>query len=181
MAKLITTTQSGTVLTVTVEGHPAITVDTATLSDTIREQAMYHGLKQKICDAAALSRDTTTGQSATPAEKHAAMQAVAANLVAGVWNAGRAEGGGMSREATVLQALANVYGMDMAWAEAKIVATMTKKGIDRKAAVKLWGATEKVAAEVERLKPKPKANLDADELMAELDKVIEAKETEALI
>lgn len=65
-----------------------ITVDTAKLADEITERAMYHGLVQKISDAAALGKD------ATPSDKYHAMQAVADRLIAGEWKQSRGEGAG---------------------------------------------------------------------------------------
>ena len=63
------------------------------LSPEIRHEAMMHGLKQKIGDAAAIGRNPETGRSATLSDKRAAMRAVVERLQAGAWNAERGEGG----------------------------------------------------------------------------------------
>lgn len=62
------------------DGNVAVTV----------EPALINGYKQKIGDAAAIARSTTTGLSATAHDKRAAMQKVVDNLNAGLWNAVRA-------------------------------------------------------------------------------------------
>ena len=63
------------------------------LTPEIRHEAIMHGLKQKIGDAAAIGRNPETGRSATLSDKHAAMRAVIERLQAGAWNAERGEGG----------------------------------------------------------------------------------------
>lgn len=63
------------------------------LIDGIREQAIYHGLKQKLVDAAAISRNPETGRSASIEDKYQAVKTVYDRLLAGHWNAVRGEGG----------------------------------------------------------------------------------------
>jgi hypothetical protein len=63
------------------------TVPKVDSDDPTIEPALCNGYKQKIADAAALARDTKTGQSATFAEKRAAMQEVVDRLARGEWNA----------------------------------------------------------------------------------------------
>jgi hypothetical protein len=54
------------------------------------ESAARHGYKQKIADAGAIVRDTTTGKSATDSEKRAAMQTICDRiLIDELWNAER--------------------------------------------------------------------------------------------
>ena len=71
-------------------------VDAAHLSDDIRRQAMLHGIKQKIGDAAAIARNTTTGASASIQDKFDAMAEVVERLTAadGAWNKTREGGAG---------------------------------------------------------------------------------------
>jgi len=83
----------GTVLTFRGDNGQALSIDAMSLDPAIREAAMMHGLKQKIGDAAAISRNPDTGRSATTADKIAAMEEVRERLLAGAWNKGR-EGGG---------------------------------------------------------------------------------------
>lgn len=62
------------------------------LTSSIIRYATLHGLKQKLVDAAAISRDPETGRTASPADKIAAVQEVLDRLLAGEWNK-RREGG----------------------------------------------------------------------------------------
>jgi hypothetical protein len=68
-------------------------IDAGKLTNDIRHEAIMHGLKQKIGDAAAIGRNPETGRSATLSDKRAAMRAVVERLQAGAWNAERGEGG----------------------------------------------------------------------------------------
>lgn len=146
-------------------------IDLEALSDDARRNAVAFGVARKVTNAAALDAGATVG------EKWAAVKEVATRLGAGGdWNAaGRASGGtGGGASGLVILALARVYGTDVAKAEDTIARTMAKKGIDRKAAIKLWGGTDKIAAMVatiqaERAAAKAAgASVDADELAAEL-------------
>ena len=62
-------------------------LDVSKLSDDVLEQARIHGLRQKLGDAAAMSRNPETGQSATIADKRARVDAVAQYLRDGHWTA----------------------------------------------------------------------------------------------
>lgn len=77
------------------------------LNDPMRVYAMMHGLKQKLVDAAAISRNPETGRAATIADKYDAVKAVFDRLLSGEWNATR-EGGGTTG-GLLLQALCRMY------------------------------------------------------------------------
>jgi hypothetical protein len=91
------------VLTIKVEGHDEIVIKPQDFSETVRTHAMAHGFKQKIGDAAALSRDPATGASATPSQKYFAMQEIVTQLSGpdGSWNR-RATGGDGTANAGLL-------------------------------------------------------------------------------
>lgn len=82
----IVTAIDSTTLTITCANGEGIVIDTRELTSDLRIAAMMHGLKQKICDAAALSRNPDTGRSATIDDKYRAMLEVADRLRAGRWN-----------------------------------------------------------------------------------------------
>ncbi len=94
-----------TTITFTSASGESVEVAVDTLSDEIRHQAMCHGLVQKCIDAAAIPRDPVTGKSATPEAKIAAIREVAERLVAGSWNKGRGEGGGVAKGGMLFAAL----------------------------------------------------------------------------
>lgn len=104
----ISATIEGTCLTFTfANGAPPLVIYAAELLDDIRTAACMHGLKQKIGDAAAMSRDPETGRSATLSDKRAAMVAVAERLRGGAWNAERGEGTGAG--GVLFQALCRMF------------------------------------------------------------------------
>ena len=64
------------------------------LADSVYKQAVYHGLKQKLVDAAAISRNPETGRSASIEDKYQAVWTVYDRITRlGEWNAVRGEGG----------------------------------------------------------------------------------------
>jgi hypothetical protein len=90
---VVTVAIDNTVIAITVLGggedktDAIITLDTASLSEEITERAMYHGLVQKISDAAA-------GKDVSPSDKYHAMLAVTERLASGEWKQSRGEGAG---------------------------------------------------------------------------------------
>ena len=79
------------------------------LTPAMRTMAMLHGLKQKLVDAAAISRDPETGRSATTADKYRAVKAVYDRLLAGSWNAVRGEGTATGTGGLLFAALVRIY------------------------------------------------------------------------
>ena len=79
------------------------------LSNEIMEYAIWHGIKQKLVDAAAISRNTETGRPATIEDKFNAVKVVFDRITSadGTWNAVR-EGGGGATGGLLLRALCNV-------------------------------------------------------------------------
>lgn len=76
------------------------------LSPEILAMAALHGLKQKLGDAAAISRSPATGKSATVADKREAVVEVYERLLRGEWNKTN-RGGGSGN--LLLQALVRMY------------------------------------------------------------------------
>ena len=66
------------------------------LAPEIQRMAMLHGIKQKLIDAAAISRDTTTGRAATIATKYDAVREIFDRITGEnpSWNKPRAGGAG---------------------------------------------------------------------------------------
>lgn len=83
-----------------------IEFSTKRLTSGLFFRACAHGLKQKLVDAAAISRDPETGRSATPEDKQKAVERVYERLMAGMWNEPREGGGGGS---LLFKALCRVY------------------------------------------------------------------------
>lgn len=136
------------------------------LTDDIREHAMFHGLTQKISDAAALGKD------ATPSDKYAAMKAVADRLLDGEWKQSRGEGAGPV--AGVIYRAFSQWVMDMA--KAKKVAAPSPDAVravyDSKTRAEQLALRNvpAIAAIIETIKAAktPAKALDTDELLAGL-------------
>lgn len=99
----------GTVLTLTFSHDPAapLVIDATRLTPEVQQAAMMHGLKQKLVDAAAISRNPDTGRSATVEDKHAAVREVFDRLHAGDWNKRREAGTG--GQSLLLAAMCKLY------------------------------------------------------------------------
>lgn len=135
-------------------------------SGDLLTRASAHGFKQRIGDAAAIPRDTSTGASATLADKRAAMARIVAALEAGEWEV-RAE----ARKPLVIDvkalaaAIAAIRGKPFvattAWLESK---TEPQRAV-------MAGSVE-FAAEYARLVAEGKAAKPlSDDMAAELDAI----------
>lgn len=91
-------------LTLTFSDTSTAQLATVDLSTEILSQALIHGLKQKLVDAAAIARNIDTGASATLEDKKGAVLKVLERLIAGQWNATR-EGGTSEKGSLLLMAL----------------------------------------------------------------------------
>lgn len=89
-------------LTLTFADQTSVALSTVYLSPEILSQALMHGLKQKLVDAAAIARNTDTGASATVADKKEAVLEVFNRLLGGEWNKGRVAGDGTSGKGSIL-------------------------------------------------------------------------------
>lgn len=101
-AALANLTIQHSALTLRFADGSAASLSTVDLSMEILSQALVHGLKQKLVDAAAIARNTDTGQSATLADKKDAVLKVLARLESGQWNVGRTGGDGGTGKGSIL-------------------------------------------------------------------------------
>jgi hypothetical protein len=71
-------------------------LDLSRVHADVRAKALIHGMVQRVSDAAAIPRNTTTGKSASPVEKLEAMSALVEHYNSGAseWRLARAEGAG---------------------------------------------------------------------------------------
>lgn len=104
----ITATIDGYILTFAGDNGRVLTLDAETLNRGIWECAVMHGLKQKIGDAAAISRNPETGRSATTDDKFDAMSEVLNRLMAGNWSKPRESGDGTGAGGLLFKALCRV-------------------------------------------------------------------------
>lgn len=160
---VIETVVNGDKLTLKFSNGAEIFVDPAALSESIKEAAMIHGFKQKLCDAAAMSRDPETGKPATVEQKFAAVKEVYDRLFSGEWNATR-EGG--QSGGLLYRAMCKLY-------EGRKTPEYIKEWLDAKTDAEKKGLREnkKVAKIIESLRPvdKKAAAIDSDALLADLN------------
>lgn len=140
-------------------------ISDADLSPTIIAQAVMHGLKQKLVDAAAISRNTETGRAASVVDKFEAVKEVYDRLHAGEWNK-RREGGAGASGGLLFRALCRMY--DGKKTADDIKAFLEAKTDAEKAALR---KNSKVAAIIEEIRAES-AKGDAatgDDLLADLE------------
>ena len=150
-------------LTLKFSNEKEITITTNSLQNGLLYMAAIHGLKQKLVDAAALSRNPETGRAATVEDKYQAVEAVYNRLLAGQWNATR-EGGATG--GLLLQALCRMYEGRKTPEELK--AFLVDKTDAEKTALR---KNPRVAAIIEEIRAEQgkAANIDTDELLSELE------------
>jgi hypothetical protein len=92
------------ILTLNFSHGQSIIVNTMDLCADVIGQALMHGLKQKLVDAAAISRDPSNGRAATVETKYQAVNEVAKRLLVDCqWNKAREGGatGGLLKRALI--------------------------------------------------------------------------------
>lgn len=134
------------------------------LPNEVLAMAVLHGLKQKLVDAAAISRNPDTGKSASVADKRAAVEAVMARLLGGAWNAARGEGG-TGAGGLLFRALVQLYaGKKSAEDIREFLAGKDKK---EQAALR---KNPRVAAIIAELRDSDAADgVDTDDMLSELE------------
>lgn len=132
------------------------------LSDEIKGIALMHGLKQKLVDAAAISRNPDTGKSATTEEKMAAIREVAERLKSGEWNK-RAAGGDSTSEGGLLRR-ALIKLADGRKTPEEIDRWLGGMGKKEQAALR---AQPQIRAAIDEIRPQGKGK-EGDELLATL-------------
>lgn len=156
-------------LHIVVAGFPALQVQLRDLTDAMVEMAALHGLKQKIVDAAALSRCPETGRSATAADKYNAMKEVLERVRAGEWNKARGDGTGAGAGGLLFTALCRLY---TAKTPDEIRTFLEGKTTAEQAALR---KNPRVAAVIETIKAERASNADGadgadtDDMLAELE------------
>jgi len=141
-----------------------ISIYMSDLTPDIATQATMHGLKQKLVDAAAISRNPDTGRSATIDDKYNAVREVYDRLISGQWNKGRGDGttgtGGL-----LFRALCLHYPTKTPEA---IRAFLDKKTPKEQAALRSVAAIAKI---IDTLKAENVDNDDAESMLDELNDV----------
>lgn len=142
----------------------ALSVDARDLTPQMQAYCMVHGLKQKLIDAAAISRDAKTGKTATVATKWSALMDVYERLIAGQWYAER-EGGG-----TGSLLFAALCRMQPEKSPEAIQTWLAAKDDKQRKALEGNPKVAAIIAEIRTERAKATAgDVDSDALLAELD------------
>ena len=141
-----------------------LAITASQLTNNVMEYAIFHGLKQKLVDAAAISRNPETGRAASVEDKYQAVKTVYDRLLAGQWNATR-EGGGATG-GLLLQALCRMYAGRKTADELK--AFLADKTDAEKTALRKNPRVAQIIDDI-RAEQGKAASIDTDELLGELD------------
>ena len=160
----ITAAINGNTLTLTFANGETLTMRADALNSNVQQYAMMHGLKQKLVDAAAISRNPETGRAATVEDKYQAVEAVYNRLLGGQWNATR-EGGG-NAGGLLLQALCRMYAGRKTAEDIK--AFLAEKSDAEKTALRKNPRVAQIIEDI-RAEQGKAAGIDTDELLGELE------------
>ena len=139
-----------------------ITVYVDELDTEIVNRAVMHGLKQKLVDAAAISRNPDTGATASIEDKYNAVYDVYQRLLNGEWNKNREGGGGVSG-GLLFRALCRLYGRKTPEAIREFLDGKTK------AEQSALRANPKIAAIIDEIRAERVSGVDSDHLLDELN------------
>lgn len=140
-------------------------VELGKLTPEILAQAALHGLKQKLVDAAAISRNPDTGKPATPEDKWAAVMEVFNRITgsAPTWNKTR-EGGTGGSGGLLFRALCRLYPAKTPDALREYLDGKTEP---EKTALRKNPRVAKVIEDI-RLEMGKASDVDTDEMLSEL-------------
>ena len=141
-----------------------LAITASQLTNHVMEYAIFHGLKQKLVDAAAISRNPETGRAATVEDKYQAVNVVYNRLLSGQWNATR-EGGG-NAGGLLAQALTRMYAGRKTAEDIK--AFLAEKTDAEKTALRKNPRVAQIIEEI-RAEQGKAASIDTDELLGELE------------
>lgn len=168
---VVTATWVGTTLTLAVKGAGNIVFDMDKVSPVLIERAAMHGFEQRLRDRAAIGRDTKTGASASPADKFARIKSLADHYATddATWEM-RGEGGVRRKEADyIIEALAQVQGVDVETITARVTAMAEKRAITVDAYLKQVATSPKVAEAIAIIKYGEANPEMADDMLGELE------------
>lgn len=155
-------------LAITFANGNTLALTTAMLSVEVANHAMLHGLKQKLVDAAAISRNPDTGRSATIDDKEAAVREVFERIIGpdGRWNKGRGDGEG-NTGGLLLSALCQLYPTKTT---ADLRAWLATKSNEQKKALRDTPKIASLMAEIKAARAKDNdTSTDAEAQLRELE------------
>ena len=163
---VVGTATDGRKLLVGVRGFPVMEVDLddPRLSREVREAAEINGFRQRLMDAAALKRDTTTGLSITPQEKDAAIRRLYDHYMSGTTEWELQRGAQAPRmDPLVVRAICEAFGKSEDIVRSMIEAKAAEKGLKPAEYCAAMGGLGKVKPIVERLRAESLAAIEVEE------------------
>ena len=151
-------------LTLTFSNGQELRIHVSQLTPEVGGYALMHGLKRKLVDGAAISRNPETGRAASVEDKFQAVKTVYDRLLAGQWNAVR-EGGGATG-GLLLQALGRMYAGRKTPDELKTF--LADKSDAEKTALRKNPRVAQIIEDI-RAETGKAASIDTDELLGELE------------
>lgn len=163
--RIITTTWDDATQAVVfnVAGQPSLSFPLSQVSEANKARFMRHGIIQRVSDAAALERNTTDGQPATPEAKRAAMARLVEHYLTGTddWSPAR-EGGTIGLDTIQLAAVCEVTGKGLEVIRAMVEAKAAEHKVTQKAYLARLAASAKVAPVVDRMRAAGAPDVDPD-------------------
>ena len=165
---VIATTRDGDKVHFDVAGIGRLTVDLKKVSQPNLEYAAFHGIKQRVVDAAAIAWDGI-GQRPTPADKYAEMVKIVEHLNSGSdeWNT-RGTGGGGAVGGVTLKAVAAIQGVEVDVMRARIEELAEKRELTTKQVLAKLAQSPDVIRKIAELRAAA-SPVDADDLLGELE------------
>lgn len=154
----------GDVLHLTFANGETLSVDSKALDPAIAQAALMHGLKQKLIDAAAISRDPETGRTAAIDDKYAAVRTVFDRITRAdnpSWNIirGTGEGGG-NKGGLLVRAMMRLTGKS----REEIMAFLEDKTKEEVAALRKNPRIEEIMSQL-RAESANTSGIDSDSLL----------------
>jgi hypothetical protein len=159
-----TTNVDALTVTLAFSNGQTLSIDATALNGDIQAMATLHGLKQKLVDAAAISRNPDTGRSATIDDKYNAVKEVYDRLLAGQWNKNRE--GGSVRGGLLFRALCILYADKTPEA---VRAFLEKKTPKEKTALRELPKVAAIIATIRADETDSANGIDGEALLGELD------------
>lgn len=150
-------------ITFSVKDQGKLRLAFANLSSAVRDRALAHGLVQRVSDAAAKSRDSTTGKPAAASEKFAAMKELVDFYMSGTenWSLNRESEG--QNVQLLCDCLKEIYPER---SEEQLREWLKKRSAaDRKALL----LSEKIKPIAERIVKEKLKHIDAEDLLSDLE------------
>lgn len=158
-------------ITFTIRGEEPLVLDLQRISDEVAERAFIHGMVQRISDAAAISRDTVTGQPATPADKRARMAALIDHYMSGTveWKLATTTSRGPN-EGLTISAMGDVFHKLAEECREMVRALAAIRGITEREALSVFAGSVEVAQRIAEIRAAraAEAGISADDILAEI-------------